>query len=114
VDPQAALELILVVAGRESALIDRGNAESFLADTLKAYALNPKTGNARLNLGLAHLYSGNDAEALTAYQSVCSENPTKAELAEMRSDLDSALKVWLTPERARPIQEVLDAAQPSS
>jgi TolA-binding protein len=85
-----------------------------LADTLKAYALNPKTGNARLNLGLAHLYSGNDAEALTAYQSVCSEKPRKAELAEMRSDLGATLKVWLTPERARPILEVLEAVQPPS
>ncbi len=91
-----------------------GNAEAFLADTLKAHALNPKTGNARLNLGLAYLFAGRDAEALVAYQSVCSENPTQAELAEMRSDLDSALKIWLTPDRVRPIQEVLAVAQPSS
>jgi tetratricopeptide (TPR) repeat protein len=82
--------------------------ETFLLDTEKALAIQPKLGIAAFNRCLAFLALGRDLEALEHYRKAVVEFPKDIQVA--RKDIEEAIGKWLTPERAKPVLEILDRA----
>lgn len=84
--------------------------EDFLRDESRALEIDPKLGNAAINRCLALLTVGRDAEALDRYRKAVLEFPK--DIAAARKDVDEAVGKWLTPERAKPVLEILKGDPP--
>ena len=87
-----------------------GQFEDFISDTEKALEIQPKLGGAPFNLGLGLLAKGRDAEALDRYRKAVLEFPK--DIAAARKDVEEAVGKWLTPERAKPVLEILNGDAP--
>ena len=81
---------------------------AFLSDTEAALAKQARDGTA-FNRGLALLASGRDSESLIAYRSAAETFAPSIDAALI--DLNQARKSWLTPERAKPVIQLLESLQ---
>jgi tetratricopeptide (TPR) repeat protein len=84
---------------------------AFLNDTREALARDPLLSAAWFNLGLALLANGLDAEALAAYTRAAIAFQAEIEGTGL-PDLRRAVGDWLSPERAKPIVDLLESMKP--
>jgi tetratricopeptide (TPR) repeat protein len=86
----------------------QGQNDVFLSDTQAAINKDTNNGSAAFNLGLALLACNRDAEARVAYRQAAERFPQGIDHGGMAS-LAEAQKTWLSPERTRPILDLLQS-----
>jgi tetratricopeptide (TPR) repeat protein len=94
---------------------EAGRIDEFLSDSENALARAPNLGWVAFNLCLGLLAKGRDAEALDRYRKAVLEFPKEEfpkDIAAARKDVEEAVGKWLTPERAKPVLEILKGDAP--
>lgn len=80
----------------------------FLSDTETSLQKDPSLDFAAFNKGLALLALRRDVDALATYRMAKEQFPSKVDTLGI-PDLEDAQKNWLSPERAKPILDLLRA-----
>jgi tetratricopeptide (TPR) repeat protein len=96
--------------GRAWAYYRSGRQDDFLTETRRASELGPQIDFVAYQLGLALLANGYDSEAVVHYRDAVVAFPIHAPFA--RKDVEEAVGKWLTPERAKPVLEILKGDAP--
>jgi tetratricopeptide (TPR) repeat protein len=86
----------------------QGKFAEFLSDSEEALRRFEDLAFVSFNLGLALLSVGRDVDAMAAYQKAAEKYPKEIEEHGL-SDLKNAEEKWLSPQRAKPIIELLQS-----